>query len=108
MNVNDFVQTPYLKGYDLAGRTVNVTIRALTVETVGAPGQQEQKPVLWFEGTDRGLICNKVNLVAIARLHGPETDEWPGKRVSLRSELVRAFGGEHLVVRVGPVKPAAK
>ena len=102
MNVNEFVQSAYLKGYDLLGKTVNVTIRELTVETVGAPGQQEQKPVLWFEGKERGLICNKTNLVAVARLYGPEMDAWAGQRISLHPENVRAFGAEHLVIRIGP------
>ena len=101
MNVNEFVQSPYLRGYDLAGKNVTVTIREMTVETVGAPGQQEQKPVLWFEGADRGLICNKPNLVAVARQYGPETDTWAGKRISLRPETVKAFGDTHLVIRVG-------
>ena len=101
MNVNEFVQSQYLKGYDLAGKTVPVTIKSLTVETVGKPGQQEEKPVLWFEGADRGLICNKTNLVAVARLYGPETDGWAGKRISLRPETVKAFGDTHLVIRIG-------
>ena len=105
MNVNEFVQSQYLKGYDLVGKTVTVTIRELTVETVGAPGQQEQKPVLWFEKADRGLICNKTNLVAIARQYGPEIDAWPGQRISLHPETVKAFGDTHLVIRVG--KPAS-
>ena len=102
MHVNDIYPSKYLRGLDLNGKAWDLTVNSVTIETVGKPGQQEEKPVVWFDGTDRGLICNKTNLIAIARLHGPETDEWAGRTIGLRPERVRAFGDEHLVIRVGP------
>jgi hypothetical protein len=37
---------------------------------------------------------------AIAELYGPETDSWTGKYVTLYADLVKAFGEDHLAIRV--------
>ena len=50
------------------------------------------KPILHFEGKDRGLVLNKTNARAIARRHGPTMDEWIGKEIQIYQARVDAFG----------------
>lgn len=104
MHIHELYPSKWVKAYDLKNKQVTVTIKALAVEEVGAQG--EKKPVLWFEGASKGLILNKTCALAIARLHGPDTDAWAGKPVTLYPTQVNAFGQTHDVVRVADRLPA--
>lgn len=104
MNIYELYPSKWVKAYDLKGKQVTVTIKALTVEEVGA--QTEQKPVLWFDGASKGMILNKTCALAIARLHGPDTDAWIGQPIALYPTQVTAFGQTHDVVRVADRLPA--
>lgn len=86
MNINDLFPRKWLAPTDLAGRTVTVTIQAVTLETVRNPRTQEQERKLCvaFKGAQKRMLCNKTQALAIADAVGaPDTDAWPARRITL-------------------------
>ena len=69
----------YLKAQDLQGRTVAVTIADCRMEDLGG----EEKPVLYFQGKDRGMVRNKTNASAIVSAYGDDTSAWIGRPLEL-------------------------
>ena len=51
----------YLKSADLAGKRIPVVIREVVFEEVAQ--NEADKPVLYFEGKERGMVLNKTNCV---------------------------------------------
>jgi hypothetical protein len=90
-SINDLYPSTYLKAADLKGKTVKAVIDRLEVEEVG----DGNKPVLYFEGKDRGIVLNKTNALTLQEAYGDETDDWTGKGVELFSEKV-AFEGRRV------------
>lgn len=108
MKVDELFPSRFIKGEDVMkgkdGR-VTLTLRSLTIEEMGK--DKERNPVLWFNGTDKGLVLGKTNAMTLKKLYGNESDDWAGKRITLTTERVNAFGGWHdSVVVVGQVPPA--
>jgi hypothetical protein len=103
MKVRDLYPSKYLKGEDIQGRSVTVTIEKLTVEKMGQ--SQETRPVLWFRGARKCLVLNRLNALVIAGMYGEETNAWVDCRVTLYATKIRAFGEIHTVVRVAPEIP---
>ena len=73
----------YVKAEDLnSGRTA--VISEVTSEDIPMRGgTQEGKLVLHFQKTDKQLLLNKTNWLALNVLLGPNSSEWKGKRVRL-------------------------
>ena len=91
MNINEVFPSKYLKSADIKGRPpLSVVIREVTLEEMA---EGEHKPVLYFQGKQKGVVLNKTNSAMIAHTHSPETDNWIGKTILLRSEPV-SFGGK--------------
>ena len=92
MNINEAFPSKYLKAADIKGHPpVPVTISHYTMEKM-ADGE-DQKPVLYFQGKNKGLVLNVTNANMIAHTHGPEFEGWFGKTILLRCEAV-PFGGK--------------
>jgi hypothetical protein len=109
MKIDDFFPSKFVKALDLNGKEVTVTIKRYSVEKLGRDrANVEDKLILWFEKTEKGLILNRTNAVIIGNLYGPEMDEWSGKRIILYATRIRAFGESHNVIRVKEVTPPAK
>ncbi|MBN9219557.1 MAG: hypothetical protein J0I79_16550 [Mesorhizobium sp.] len=104
MNLNDAFPSNYLKSDDLKGREVKVTIADYKMEKLG----DDDKLVLFFEGKDKGMVCNKTNANRIALFYGSDLDAWKGKEILLGTELVDFQGKSTLALRVkGGAKPSA-
>lgn len=103
MNINQVYPRKYAIGQDIDGKQPTLAIRSVTLEQMGEA--HDRKPVIWFTGAKKGVVLNKTMARAIADMYGPETDDWTGKYVTLYTEAVRAFGEDHLAIRVR--KPAA-
>ena len=89
MKVNDLYPSKYLKAEDIKGRPpVSVVIAKVTMEELGEGDNKQLKPILYFQGKERGLALNKTNANMIAHTFGNETDDWVGKTILLRSEPV--------------------
>lgn len=96
----------YLGSWDLQGNDVDVVIREVKgVEMKFGGGKKEKRPVVFFEGKDRGLVANKTIAKAIAAMYGKDTRKWVGKPVTLYPTTT-SFGNEtHDCVRVRPQPP---
>ena len=79
MNINDQFTGAYLKASDLKGQDVPVTIARVDLEEIGG----DPKMVAYFQGKERGLVLNKTNANTIGEQHGPETDAWAGRGITL-------------------------
>lgn len=100
----------FLKAADVdsAGGSVRLRIKQLAMEKLkNKDGDEEEKPVLFFQNAEKGLVLNKTNANRIASVHGWETDEWTGKVIELYTESVEAFGKMTDAIRVRVPKPAA-
>ena len=107
MNINSAFPSSYLKAADFNGKRVRLTMRTVTMETMQSrDGTDEKKPVLYFSGTDKGLVLNKTNAAAIAEMYGPETDDWAGKQIVLYPTKVDMGGRMVDGIRVYMAPPA--
>lgn len=108
------IESDYLSGADLddgKGKTVDidVTIRRAAQERVkDVNGKDETCLVLRFEGDLKPMICNVTNAKTISKLVGSTyIEDWAGKRITIGTERVRAFGELWNALRVRKVPPKA-
>lgn len=95
--MNEVFPSNYLKASDLNGKTVRVTIDGVRMEELGG----EMKPILTFQGKDRGLVLNKTNWARIAELVGSDdSDDWSGWVVTLYSAKVDYQGKRVDAIRI--------
>jgi len=88
----------YLKAADLNGGDKFVTVDRVVEEEVGL--EKDRKPVVYFNGLQKGLVLNKTNADRLAHKLGDETSAWRGATVELYSELVSYQGQKMEGVRV--------
>ena len=88
MDINTAFPGNYLKAADLKGRQVPVTIERVEMEDVGG----DHKPVVYFQGAERGLVLNKTNASIISDMYGSETNQWGNKRIVLYPARVEFQG----------------
>lgn len=91
---------PYLQGEMFGGKDVTMTIKAVKIEEVVNDRGKEKKPTVYFKERPKGLILNKTNAKAIARLYGRETNDWIGKTITMYAEAGTWFGKPGFAVRV--------
>jgi len=105
-NINQAFPSKFLKAADLGGHEVPVTIKGVQFEPVGQ--DKEMKPVLYFEGKQRGLVLNKTNANKIIEITGSAlTEDWRGHRIKLYPTETQ-FGGDMVdCIRVRPANGAA-
>lgn len=75
------------------------------MEVIGSGHDAEEKPVLYFNGKEKGLVLNKTNAQTIASLHSPETDNWPGRSISIFPTQVDFQGRQVEAIRVKLQQP---
>lgn len=106
MKMSQLFPSKYVKAADLNGKTVTLTIDKLVIEELGHGSEKERKPVLYFQKATKGLVLNRTNAMTIAGLYGDESDEWPGKRISIYPTRIRAFGAMQDTIRIREEIPA--
>jgi hypothetical protein len=109
MRLNDAFPSKYLKAdHDVPeeGQLV-VTIRRVEIETLGQGKDAEDKPVVYFDETEKPLVLNRINFATIAKvLNSDDTDDWTGRRIALYSADV-TFGKDQMRgIRVRSKAPA--
>jgi hypothetical protein len=87
---------------------LKLTISDVKMERVGQGQDAEDKPVVYFDETDKGLVLNVTNKNTLVQLYGTDTDEWAGKRVSLFATEVDFQGRQTLAIRIRMRAPKAK
>lgn len=94
----------YLKADGLQGRSVKAVIAGCSLEDLGS----EKKPLLHFEGRQKGLVMNKTNSNVIASAYGDDTNGWVGQTIELYPAKA-AFKGEIVdAIRVRVPAPPGK
>ena len=92
----------FLSGDELKGE-VTVTIERVTTEEVFNPSTNSKEKALavYFIGAKKGIVLNKTNAKAIAKVVGsPYQEDWIGKKIIIFPKQGRFFGEEMKVVRV--------
>lgn len=89
-NINSLFPGKYLAASELEQGDVVMMIRELKIETIDGT---EQKPVLFFQNFDRGMVLNKTNAMRVAALYGEDYDQWSGQPVTLTTEATKTPNG---------------
>jgi len=78
---------PYLKAAHLpAGKIVPATVDRIEFQTVHPrPGQEEIKPVMYFQGKQKGLILTNTNQDFLRSQFGDEITASYGKPITLQA-----------------------
>jgi hypothetical protein len=98
-NINEAFPSNYLKASDLKGGQPIVVIDRVEFEPVGQ--KKEMKPIVYFEGKEKGLVLNKTNAKNIINLCGTEeTDDWNGFAVRLYATHVEFQGESVEAIRI--------
>ena len=107
MRAGDAFPSKYLKVDDLKGRKATVTIKACEMRHGLGDREDESKPVLMFEGTERELILNKTNFNTIVDVTGEaDTDDWTGATIALYEAKTEYQGKRVPCIRIHPDCPA--
>jgi hypothetical protein len=103
MRISGAFPSDYLKAQDLQGQKVLVKMSRVEMRDIGG----EVKPVLFFEGKDKGLVLNKTNSNTISAVYGDETEGWEGEEIVLFVTEVEYQGQRMPGIRcqVPPRKP---
>jgi hypothetical protein len=99
MNINDAFPSKWLKASDLQGRQPTMTIADVRFEEIG---DGEKKPVVYFDGTDKGVVLNKTNATNISEGYGPDTTDWRGRKVVMFTTWVDFNGKSVEAIRMRP------
>lgn len=108
-NIDQMFPSKYIKAGDCEEADLQLTIAAVKQESIGQGDEAETKFVVYFDEHDKGLVLNKTNASTIAELHGRNTDQWIGKRISLYATEVE-YGGKvsmGIRIRLRAPKPAS-
>ncbi|MEO0498952.1 MAG: hypothetical protein AAF205_00145 [Pseudomonadota bacterium] len=93
MDINAAFPSKYLKAADILGQTVNVNIRTVLMEEMG---DGAEKPVIYFQGKEKGVVMNRTNAEAVADAYGANTEAWAGQVVQLYTEKTRRPDGQRV------------
>ena len=105
MNIYDAFPSKYVAVSDLRKGPITLTISHVTQEDMG---EGDHKPVLYFQGAQKGMVVNRTNAMMISMLYGEETDSWTGKQIQLYIAPTTYMGKPTQGVRVAaPNGPAA-
>lgn len=101
MKVSDAFPSKWIAAADLNNQNVRVTISRVEIEKIG----DDTKPVLYFQGKQKGLVANKTNSKAIAAVYGDEMDDWIGCELILFPIMTDYQGKPVEAVRVRAPQP---
>lgn len=98
----------FIFAFDLNGKDVTVTIARVEAGTLmSTGGRKAKKPVVYFEGKDKGLALNSTNCKTIAALYSNYTEKWVGKQITLFPTTTQMGGETVECIRVRPTLPRA-
>lgn len=107
MRVGQAFPSKFLKVEDLAGARVAVTIDRVEFEDVGQGDKKEEKPVIYFRGKKKGLVCNKTNAESITEITGTdEMDDWTGVAIVLHPDKTKYAGKTVACIRIAEAATA--
>jgi hypothetical protein len=97
MRISEAFSGNYLKAADLPQPRVFI-IQAVGMETIGE--ERSSKPVIRFQGEQRGLVANKVNSLELSSWYGDDTAGWIGQLVEMYATTTFFSGRQVPCIRV--------
>jgi hypothetical protein len=98
MKAADIFPSKWLSASDLGDAEPTVVIDRVVLEDIS---QTDRKPVIYFRGKTKGMVCNKTNWKRIEYiLKSDDSDNWPGQAIKLYVELVDMQGQMKPALRV--------
>lgn len=95
MKMSDLFPATYLKQEDVPF-PMTLTIARIAIEQIGGGREKEEKPVLYFAKTEKGLVLNRTNGDILSEAFGDDSDNWIGKVVQLYSDPNVIFAGKRV------------
>lgn len=113
MHIFKMFDSEYLGAWDLYDendrpRDVTITIDRVERKEIRSQRGVDAKPVIWFKGQKKPMVCNKTNAKTIVNLYGPDVATWPGKRITLYPTTTNNSDGEVACIRVRPKIPPGR
>lgn len=96
MRISSAFPSEFLKAADLQGRQVKVVMSHVEMKDIGG----DPKPVLHFQGKDKGMVLNKTNANNITAAYGDDTEAWAGREIVLFEAMVDFQGKTVPAIRV--------
>jgi hypothetical protein len=84
MKASEAFPSKYLKASDLEGKNRLAIMDYVQIEKLG----DDERPVLYFQGQEKGLVLNRTNTEAIATLYGDEMNDWQGQEIVMFKAMV--------------------
>ncbi len=106
MKISTAFPSNYIKASDLNGKPWDMKIRTVAMEDLGQGSDKESKPVLYFDGVQKGLVLNKTNATNIAKVYGDDTGNWTGKDIQVFPTTTEFKGETVDAIRVRVVPEA--
>ncbi len=101
MKISSAFPSNYLKAADLQDRNVMVKMDRVSLEKIG----DDEKPVLYFVGKEKGMVLNKTNASNIAVVYGDDTTDWRDQELVLFPAMVDFQGKSVEAIRVRAPQP---
>lgn len=79
-NYRSWFPSKYITAEDLGGEVVPLKIKSITQEEM-PNGDGEMRPVVYFDGVQKGMVLNKTNAKRIASMYGEDTDNWVSQEI---------------------------
>jgi hypothetical protein len=98
MLVSQEYPSRFIKHADLDGKPAAKTITHVEKMEVGR--DREILPVLFFEGSERGMVLNRTNARFLAARLGDDSKRWAGKTVELYPTAVDVGGKPIATIRL--------
>ncbi len=102
MKISNAFPSNYLRAADFEA-PAKLVMTKVEIEPV-ADG--EHKPILYFQGKDKGMVLNKINSNTISDAYGDDTEDWMGKELVLYATTTDYQGKTVPCIRVRKPKPA--
>lgn len=104
MRTADAYPSKYITAEELEN-DLTLTIKNVVMETLkDKTGKEQEKPVAYFQGEEKGIVLNKTNWASIVKQHGDESDDWTGKQITIFAMDVEAFGEMVSSIRIRPAR----
>jgi hypothetical protein len=93
-------ESKYLKAADIKGRKVRLVIREVSLVEFEDDGKKKSKPVIFFEGKEKGMVLNGTNVEKLGHELGYDSQDWIGKEVEVSTTYYPNLEKDGLVLEV--------
>jgi hypothetical protein len=90
MKSSELFPSKYLRALDLKGTEPILTIALVAMEELN----DGHKPIIYFEGKNKGVVLNRTNCAMLEFLFGDETDGWAGHKIQLFAAMTTDPSGK--------------